>query len=564
MKQLAEFYINQLSNMGKNKILVIILYFFCLSSNAQDKAFYWIELTDKSTSTHSVSSPETFLTQKAIDRRNRQNIAISNQDLPVPKSYIDAINAFVDVEIHNTSRWMNAVLIKTDNQSSLNQIKALSFVKSSDSIQLSGLKSQETYRHKMEEPDFGKKSQISNVDLIYGSAFNQIHMHNGEVLHEKGNWGENMTIGVIDAGFTGAQANLSLSNAFLSNQVLGTRNFIENSNDVYKNSTHGTYVFTTIAGNLTGDYVGTCPNASYWLLMSEDVASESIIEEYYWLFAAEYADSVGVDVLNTSLGYTEFDDPTQNHTYADMDGNTTIAAIASDIAASKGILLFNSNGNSGNNAWTYLGTPADADSVIAVGATDSSGIIASFSSLGPSSDGDIKPNIAGQGAPSALYHNDGYVVYGNGTSFSSPILCGLGTCLWQAFPDKTNMEIKDIIERSSHIYQSPDDFYGYGIPDFSEAYELLRVEDNTLNNIEVFPSYFHNQFSIQYSNQINALDIQMFDNIGKLHYQKKLIINTNQSANTLNVSPLFLPKGIYHIVITDDNNNQFKKKLIKY
>lgn len=552
--------------MAKNKLFLFILFISFFNLQAQDKAFYWVEFADKATSTHSVNNPETFLSQKSIDRRDRQSISVTEQDLPVPQSYLNAVKGFADIELHNTSRWMNAALIKTDNATSINSIKALSFVKQFDSIQPSGIKSEDP-KEKFEKIDVTPKNNVQATfgNPIYGAAFNQIHLHNGEVLHQEGYQGENMTMAIIDAGFTGAQANLGLSSAFSNSQVLGVKNFIENSTDVYKSSTHGTYVFTTIAGNITGTYVGTSPNADYWLLMSEDVTSETIVEEYYWLFAAEYADSVGVDVINTSLGYTEFDDPTQNHTYADMDGNTTVAAKAADIAASKGMLLFNSNGNSGNNAWTYLGTPADADSVIAVGATDSLGFVASFSSLGPASDGDIKPNITGQGAPAALYHNDGFVTYGSGTSFSGPILSGLGTCLWQAFPNKTNMEIKDMIEQSSHIYTAPDEFYGYGIPDFAKAFGLLGGGDITsTNDFLIYPTLFDDRITLQISsNNINSIEIQLFDVLGKLFYESKFILEVNEPVNFINLEHLNLPKGIYNMVVSLDKGSRFTTKVVK-
>lgn len=565
IKQQDENSIKPLQVMAKNNFFLLFFLLFNATLFAQEKSFYWIELNNKTTSTHSISSPETFLTQAAIDRRVKQNISITEQDLPVPKNYIDEINGFDDVEVHNTSRWMNAILIKTHNLVSVNQIKALSYVKNSDSIQISGLKTQTESQHKFQSFDKKNNAQVWFTNPTYGPAYNQIHLHNGEILHEAGNKGEGMTIAIIDAGFTGSQANLSLSSAFQNKQILGVRNFIENSNDVYKNSNHGTYVFTTIAGNIDGTYLGTCPNANYWLLMSEDVESETIIEEHYWLFAAEYADSVGVDVINTSLGYTEFDDASQNHTYADMDGNTTIAALAADIAASKGILLFNSNGNSGSNSWRYLGTPADADSVIAVGATDSLGVIAPFSSLGPTSDGDIKPNIVGQGFPSAIYHNDGYVDFGSGTSFSGPILCGLGTCLWQAFPDKTNMEIKTIIEESAHIYNTPDEYYGYGIPDFAKALNLLGVNSYPENyKTSIFPTLVSEQLTLQVlSPRASTIQFQLYDNLGKLIYQTEITLIENKQLYPIDIDSLSLNKGVFHVVLNDENNFSFSTQIIK-
>ncbi len=254
-------------------------------------------------------------------------------------------------------------------------------------------------------------------------------------------------------------------------------------------------VLSTMAGNVPGLLVGTAPGASYWLLRSEDAGSEYVVEEDNWIAAAEYADSVGADVINSSLGYTDYDDNNQSYTYADMDGNTARVTRGADIAASKGILVVNSAGNSGNNFWRYIGAPADADSIITVGAVNSLGIIASFSSLGPTSDGRVKPTVCGQGEGTYVVSSADGVYPGNGTSFSSPVMAGAVTCLWQANPSFNNMELIDAIKRSASRYSSPDSLYGYGIPNMAVAHMVLSGQELPTSDNENFMMANPNPFT---------------------------------------------------------------------
>jgi len=281
-------------------------------------------------------------------------------------------------------------------------------------------------------------------------------------------------IGILDGGFQEADTHIAFDSLRNDGQILGTKDFVHPGGNVYSESYHGTMVLSTMGSNVPGQMIGTAPKASFWLLRSEYVNTENLIEEYNWVSAAEFADSVGVDVINSSLGYIDFDMPEWNHTYPDMDGNTAICTIGADLAASKGILVVNSAGNSGDNwDFPYVGSPADGNEVFSIGAVDGNGDRASFSSIGPTSDGRIKPDVMAMGSGTAIASYGNSFSYGSGTSFSSPVTAGMSTCLWQANPSVPNLEIKFAIMQSGSRVLNPDNHYGYGIPDFQLARAVL-------------------------------------------------------------------------------------------
>ena len=451
------------------KITIILVICFPLSFFAQNSSF-WISFTDKNNSPYSISKPSEFLSQKSIERRTNAGITILTNDLPVNKTYIDSILLSGNFKLLQSSKWFNSIAISTDDTTSLNSILNYSFV--SNVVQVKSLK-QDKIIDKFEEVAISKNeiNLMSIPHYPYGYSYNQLAMHEADKMQDLGFRGQGMHIAVIDAGFFGANELNALDEVFNDGRILSTRDFVNGGESVYEDHQHGTMVLSVIAGSIDGQFKGTAPLASFHLLRSEDVGSETLLEEYNWIAAAEYADSVGVDIINTSLGYTTFDDSLQNHTYADLDGNTTVVAKAADIAASKGILLCISAGNSGASAWQYISTPADADSVLAVAAADSNGIYAFFSSVGPASDKDIKPNVASVGWNTYLISPfTDEVIQGNGTSFSAPMMTGMVACLWQSLPGKTNIEIMRLVEESSSQYSSPDSLLGYGLPNIFNAY----------------------------------------------------------------------------------------------
>ncbi len=482
------------------KILTVLLItgLFPIMISAQvapDK--YRVNFTDKNNSPYSIEHPEDFLTQKAIDRRIRQGIPVVENDLPVNPSYVNAVKN-TGATLLNVSRWFNMVTVMTDDTAVLNAIDALPFVLSVDKLTHKNPK-----KVKNSVKPFFENETLENIsgnDLYkgdskgrsydYGQGWNQINMVNGIALHDKGFDGAGMTIAVLDAGFLNADVLAAFDSLWMNNRILGWKDFADPlSPDIFGAHSHGSMVLSTMGAYLPGQLVGTAPQASYWLLRSEDAATEYLIEELNWVSAAEFADSVGADVINSSLAYTTFDDPSQNHTYADLDGNTAPGTIGADLAASKGILVVNSAGNWGGSPWQYIGVPADGDSVFTIGAVNSSGAYVSFSSTGPTADGRIKPDVVAQGRSSAVINPyNGSVASGSGTSFSSPITAGMVACLWQAHQEHTNAEIMEAVRQSASQYNNPDTLLGYGIPDYLKADSMLSVPVTTeiTLNIKVF------------------------------------------------------------------------------
>ncbi|MEZ5172243.1 MAG: S8 family serine peptidase [Bacteroidia bacterium] len=343
---------------------------------------------------------------------------------------------------------------------------------------------------------------VPGADPVYGEGDRQIKMLNGHKLHQLGYRGEGITIAVLDAGFYKVNEFVFFDSLRTKGRILGTRDFVEGGESVYEDNTHGLSVLSTMAANYPGIFVGTAPDASYWLLRTEDADSEFLIEEDNWVRGAEFADSVGADIINSSLGYTNFDDPETSHTYSQLDGNTTVITRAADLVASKGILVVNSAGNSGADPWKYIGAPADGDSVLTIGAVTSEGKYASFSSRGPSADGRIKPNVTAMGQGTLVVNSGGSVGRSNGTSFSSPVTAGMVACLWQAHPEAGMMQVFKAIEKSASQAENPDDYLGFGIPDFMKAHQILArlAEEKTKPDsiVNVYPNPFIDGVSIEF------------------------------------------------------------------
>ena len=463
-------------------LLMFLLSAILFSQVAPDK--YWVRFTDKNNSPYSINNPEQFLSQKAIDRRAAQGIAVVENDLPVNQTYVQAV-ANAGATVLTVSKWYNSVTVYTTSPAVIAAINQLPFVlsvgKSNSEINnpeettAKPFFDNETYG---EIPEGGLiKGPSSGQSYNYGSAYNQINMLNGIALHDLGFDGTGMTIAILDAGFLNANTIPAFSYLWNNNKILGYKDFVSPSSpNIFGSHSHGTHVLSTMGANLPGQMVGTAPQANYWLLRSEDGGSEYLIEELNWASAAEFADSVGADVINSSLGYTTFDNPAQNHTYQDMDGNTTLITIAADIAVSKGMIVVNSAGNEGSSSWYYIGAPADGDSVFSIGAVNASGSYVSFSSHGPTYDGRMKPNVVAQGSGTAIINaSTGNVSTGSGTSFSSPITAGMVSCLWQAHPNRRNTQILEAVQQSASLANNPNYNLGYGIPNYFTAHNLLTL-----------------------------------------------------------------------------------------
>ncbi|MGB0838581.1 MAG: S8 family serine peptidase [Chitinophagales bacterium] len=495
------------------------------AQNSNKYAKYLVILSDKNNNIHEIVHPHTFLSQRAIERRKTQDINLSQSDLPVNTSYIEGV-ARVGAKVRFSSRWFNAIVVEIAAEGKEKQLEALTalfYVQ--EVLPLSQSKRERKKRNKpLQGFSIQQNSQmVTEADAVfYGSTFRQINMLAGDFLHANGYTGEGMHVAIIDAGFKNADE-LPVFDALRERGKLHTGyDFVEGDEDVFDvGSTHGTHVFSIMAGNLPGTYVGSAPDADYWLFRTEDASSENLVEEFYWIAAAEFADSVGVDVINTSLGYTTFDDPSMNHSYSDLDGNTTYITRAADLAAAKGILVVSSAGNQGNKPWKHITAPADGDSVLTIGAVDSMQTYSSFSSLGPTSDGQIKPDIVGQGTATAYARYTGSYSVGNGTSYASPLVAGLATCLWQANPDRSNMDIIQAIQKSANQYENPDEFVGYGVPNFYTA-NLIVAEDPIVDFDEqtiafAYPNPAMDMINVYYySVEEEMVRMELFDAFGRL------------------------------------------------
>ena len=507
----------------RSSLVLAVMVLLGINSYGQNPQKFWVGFTDKDNTPFSIGDPGQFLSQQSIDRRTNQGINLDEKDLPVDPAYVTQVAATGATILHR-SKWFNGVSVELQDSADISVINALPFVQSW--LPVSRLSSgRDPIQDKFGQVIPSTKSGGGAPPLDHGTGFNQIDMINGIPLHEQGFLGNGKTIAVLDAGFSNVPLLAVFDSLFNDGRILATKDFVDGDNDVYGHSSHGAQVLSTMASYWPGEFIGTAPKANYILLRSEDAGSELIIEEDNWVAAAEYADSMGADIINSSLGYTTYYDPTMDHTYDDMDGNTTRITQGADIAASRGILVVNSAGNSGQNSWFHIGAPADGDSVFAIGAVNPDGIYAEFSSKGPSADNRIKPNIVAQGAATVIADLNPEALEptqtGNGTSFSSPVIAGMMACLWQAYPSLTNIELMDTVEASASHYTNPDDFVGHGIPNFELAYLITsdfmpnNLEENEL--ISAYPSPFVDIVNgAFYAAGNQELQIRLVDPVGRI------------------------------------------------
>lgn len=466
-------------------ILFVLLWCLSFPLKPEENLKFRIWLKDKGDSPYRLESPETFLSEKALMRRTRQGIAVDSTDLPVNESYVRTIEE-CGVRKVVVSKWLNSVVVAAGDSSVLPKIDRLPFVKKSELVWENTSPRLNFFVDAIETEE--RPSKLKSTHR-YGSALFQLSMHNGIQLHEAGFRGEGMTIAVIDAGFLNIDRNRTIS----MNRIAGTRDFVEPESNVYELHNHGAFVLSAMLSNLEGVYIGTAPEASYWLLRSEDGDSEYPVEEDYWAAAVEFADSVGVDVVNSSLGYMIFDNAALNHVHEELDGKTAFITRAAVAGSDKGMLIVNSAGNEGYNPWRKISFPADAPGILTVGAVDREYIPADFTGQGYTADGRIKPDVTGLGVGTNLISIYGEPVTNSGTSFSSPVVAGLAACLWQALPHLTNKEIIRLLQENASLSTTPDSLAGYGIPDVYAAYEygltsVRSYPDGDAPEIHLYPN----------------------------------------------------------------------------
>lgn len=553
-------------------LLLLLLLHVCFYANSQYSR-HLIELTDKKGTPYLLNNPSAFLSSESIQRKTNYKIPIDSADLPVSPAYLDSLRKSGKVEILCTSKWLNMVLIKTTDAAALSKITQFPFVKKRTPI------ASNPYAKMLSKtPDTvyatttataGKTIKISALD--YGRSNQQIAIHEGEFLHNNGWTGNGVKIAVLDAGFNRYQNIGAFDSLRINDRIKMTRDLVENSNSVNEDDAHGMYCLSILGANIPGVMVGTAPHSSYYLFRTEDVNSEFPVEEFYWITAAEMSDSIGISLISSSLGYSTFDDPTYNYTYAAMNGKTTMISRAASIAARKGMIVMNSAGNEGGKPWKYIIAPADAEDVMAVGAVNTLKQIASFSSYGPTSDNRVKPDIASVGWNTFLISTSGNVVQGSGTSFSNPNIAGLIACLWQAFPEFNNKEIMDAVRKSADRYNNPDARTGYGIPNMRIAYGILDKEKQNrkaktiLKNdrIKIYPNPFEEKMTLVYFNEkAGDLVLRLIGMDGKFLQQWQFSTPGGEYHFFTLDKLITLPRGQY-LMSYEDNSGKGLIKLQK-
>jgi len=539
-------------------LCVFFSVFFLSNVNAQYPKLI-VQFKDKGSNSYSVSNPSQFLSPKALERRKRYNIPIDSADLPVTNQFVDSVRLAGNVKVLSESKWLNQVLIETADQNAINKILSFPFVKSAKGI---GYRMPNFSRiNKVEKPlnplniSVANRPEGTTGDTYnYGNSYNQVHIHEGEFLHNKGFHGETIQIAVLDAGFLQYKTITAFDSVRINRQILGERDFVAFDNSVNEDDSHGMYCLSILSANWPRQMVGTAPKANYWLIRTENAASEYPIEEHNWVAGAEFADSAGCDMISSSLGYNTFDDSSFNHTYADFYKNAAMVSLGASVAVRKGMIVTNSAGNEGAKNWKYLIFPADADSVCAVGAINAAGAISSFSSYGYA--GKVKPNIVSIGGGTVIAGLNNQPASGNGTSFSNPNIAGLIACLWQAFPLYNNMKILKAVYKSSDHYLTPDDRYGYGIPNFKIAYRLLKHDQNTelYGNQWLFatPDPFTNQVDTKFIGRTDGpAKVELINATGQVIASQNIITEKEEIYNYTFTNLGNLPPGFYSVKYSD-------------
>ncbi len=538
----------------KYLVLGLVLCQHLTFSQIQDA---WVYLTDKENVQASLNNPITILTQDAINRKNAHGVMIDDRDVPVNESYIAQLKTQTGITVMAKSKWFNAVHVR-GTETNIIALLSLSFVASidfADKTLSSGRTGQTENKFEIED---------SQVNFVYGSTQNQVEMINADDLHIQDFTGDAMVVAVLDASFTNVNTMAAFQRLRDAGHLLGGYDFVDRTTDVYafapSGLSHGTRVLSTMAGFVQDNYVGTAPDASYYLFRTEDVNSENPVEMSYWVEAAERADSLGVDVINSSLAYKDFDGTNYDYTAAEMDGNTAFVSKGANIASEKGILVVNSAGNSGPNDGAHGGiwAPADAPGVLTIGAVNAGGTIASFSSRGSAYQPTQKPDVVAQGQGAYVVNELGTILANNGTSFSSPITAGGVTSLWQALPTATNIEIMDYVRQSASQYDTPNNDYGYGIPDFGLALNIgLVAQEEKVKDFKFFPNPVKSKFYLKVPSDIEYSTLSIFNVYGKMIIQKTITKSTNAIDTSTWASGLYL-------VNLQSKQSSKTFKLIKY
>lgn len=535
-----------------NKLLIIIVFLSSFCGYSQEDA--WVFLNDKPDAAIQLNTPLNFLTQRALDRRTNQGIALSETDVPIHQSYIDQITAANGITVKAKSKWLNCLHVR-GNATDINALSALSFV---NHIHFANV----LLNLKKPTPQtiipVNKQMDVL-TNFNYGNSDNQIQMLNGHLLHQGNYTGTGKIIAVLDSGFINVNTTAPFQRLFTNNLILGGYNFVSRNTDVYSLHNHGTMTLSCMGGYVEGQLVGTAPDAQYYLFVTEDVTQENPVEESYWVEAAEEADRLGVDVISTSLGYYQFDNPNYGHAYDEFTGDEAFASKGANIAFSKGMIIVASAGNSGGSAepYNHIGVPAEATNVLAVGAVKSDETYATFSSIGPSFDGRIKPDVMAQGQSSVVANTTGNIQTASGTSFSCPIMAGMIASFWQAVPNLTNQQVINFVKQSADRFANPTVQFGYGIPNFQLALtNALSVSENSTPRFLMYPNPAHDNLFVSFPNGFQEAKVTLYNTLGQNVFEIS-ITNSETSISLGNLN-----SGIYMYKI-ESNSFMQSGKIIK-
>lgn len=557
----------------KRILSIAILVLFVSTLAAQAPAKYWVHFKDKANSAYSIERPEEFLSPRALAKRARFNIAIDQSDLPVNQNYIDQLLKIdTNMVLLTKSKWLNGVTVYSTSENIEKEIEKLPFVSYCECTAI--LKEEEKFDYpKFEYTPPQKTKEVvkytKDGTLPYGLSSRQISMNSIHWLHLMGALGEGMVMAVFDAGFENVDEISHFEALREEGRLLGTRSFVFPGRSVFFTGSHGTEVLSCIAAYKPEEMIGSAPKASFYLAQTEDGRSENKIEEDNWVAAIEWADSLGCDVINSSLGYYDFDIKSQRYKYADMDGTVSRCSQAAGMAADKGMIVCASAGNEGNDKWHYITAPADADNIITVGGVTPEGKPSDFSSYGPTADSRVKPDAAAVGSFAIVATPAGETSISFGTSFSSPILAGMVACLWQLFPEKTPIQIINAVRSTGSQSIDPTPHLGYGITDFLAAYNLLKLTD--AENVKVFTPLTTSKDAVKFDYYVQSttnftIECRLDGSEDSFKQSFSAQYTPNRKGKTSKLRLPKLPKGqaygIIRLTITDQSSGHSYEQII--
>ena len=532
--------------LSKASILLFLISLGFIAEAQQNR--YMVFFKDKSGSSYSIDAPEAYLSSRAIERRSKSNISIGEDDLPVNEGYVQQVQE-LGVQTYFTTKWMNGVLVQTE-ESNVEAISDLDIVSSVELVAPGAVLT----RSQKAAPVASSFEPVTATDL---TTNRQLELIGVDSMHQEGNFGQGVLVAVMDGGFSGAYNSNAFRYQYANDKVLYTRDLVSDGFDIYQYSSHGTSVWSCLAANEGEELRGVATEADYALFVTEEVGSEYRVEEYNWLFAAEIADSMGVDIINTSLGYTDFDDASMNYSTSDMDGQTAVITRAAEIAFSKGMLIVSSAGNLGDNSWRFISAPADGEHVLAIGAIDLNSALADFSSVGPSADGRVKPDVVGPGSSVTVFSSSVFRT-GNGTSFSAPLITGLAAGLLSSNPDWTNTTLFNAIRNSGSNATNPNNEIGYGTPNYipgASAIVLNLTPEKP--NISLYPNPTGLERSVILQLDHNTFKKGMLLNIKG----KKLMQFPINGPGKYDIDVQHLESGIYFLALRGKNVTETLKLL---